>query len=105
MTRRSPVSGIGLMATMVAPACFAASSDVSIRGWLVPGLLPMMRIVSQRSKSSSFTVPLPIPMVSVSARPLDSWHMFEQSGRLLVPYWRAKSWKRNAASLHVLPDV
>ena len=26
-----------------------------------------------------------MPMVSASATPLDSWHMFEQSGRLFVP--------------------
>ncbi len=35
--------------------------------------------------SSSVTVPLPMPIVSPRATPLDSWHMFEQSGRLLVP--------------------
>ena len=42
--------------------------------------------------SSSATVPLPMPMVSVRADPDDSWHMFEQSGRLLVPNARTKSW-------------
>ena len=36
---------------------------------------------------------------------LDSWHMFEQSGRLLVPNCRTKSWYRNAASFEVRPDV
>jgi hypothetical protein len=35
---------------------------------------------------------LPMPMVSASATPVDSWHMLEQSGRLLVPYARANSW-------------
>ena len=30
-------------------------------------------------------MPLPMPIVSLSATAVDSWHMFEQSGRLLVP--------------------
>ena len=55
--------------------------------------------------SSSVTLPLPIPIVSVSAEPEDSWHMFEQSGRLLVPNARTSSWYRNAASLLVRPEV
>ena len=42
--------------------------------------------------SSRDTVPLPMPMVCVSAVPLLSWHMFEQSGRLFVPSMRATSW-------------
>ena len=46
-----------------------------------------------------------MPMVSPSAAPEDSWHMFEQSGRLFVPSTRANSWYRNAASLLVRPDV
>ena len=33
-----------------------------------------------------------MPMVSTSAEPEDSWHMLEQSGRLLVPKARTKSW-------------
>ena len=33
-----------------------------------------------------------LPGVSISAEPLDSWHMFEQSGRLLVPRARTKTW-------------
>ena len=33
-----------------------------------------------------------MPMVWFSAAPVDSWHMFEQSGRLLVPSERASSW-------------
>jgi hypothetical protein len=35
--------------------------------------------------SRRLTLPLPMPIDSVSAVPLDSWHMFEQSGMLLVP--------------------
>ena len=42
--------------------------------------------------SSSSTDPLPIPIEWASAAPLDSWHMFEQSGRLLVPKRRTISW-------------
>ena len=37
------------------------------------------------------TVPLPTPIISPSPTPLDSWHMFEQSGRLFVPNSRTKS--------------
>ncbi len=44
-----------------------------------------MMMSSALSRSSSSTLPLPMPIVSESAEPLDSWHMFEQSGRLLVP--------------------
>ena len=62
-------------------------------------------MVSAWSKSSSWTVPLPTPSVSRRATPLDSWHMSEQSGRLLVPNWRTNSWYRNAASLLVRPEV
>ena len=43
-------------------------------------------------RSSSSTLPLPMPIVCVSADPRDSWHMFEQSGRLLVPKRRTMSW-------------
>ena len=35
---------------------------------------------------------LPMPIVRERATPVDSWHMFEQSGRLLVPIARASSW-------------
>jgi hypothetical protein len=55
--------------------------------------------------SSIDTVPLPMPMVSVSAAPEDSWHMLEQSGRLLVPSPRTSSWYRKAASFEVRPEV
>ena len=44
-------------------------------------------------------------LLGAELRALDSWHMFEQSGRLLVPKWRASSWYRNAASLLVRPEV
>ena len=42
--------------------------------------------------SSTVTEPLPMPMESISAVPEDSWHMLEQSGRLLVPKLRTRSW-------------
>jgi hypothetical protein len=42
--------------------------------------------------SSSDTVPLPTPTVRLSAAPEDSWHMFEQSGRLFVPNARTNAW-------------
>ncbi|SCG05200.1 hypothetical protein GA0115255_119963, partial [Streptomyces sp. Ncost-T6T-2b] len=55
--------------------------------------------------SSRETLPLPMPSVCDIADPLDSWHMLEQSGRLFVPYARANSWRRNAASLLSRPDT
>ena len=68
-----------------APFRFAFSRAVSIRGWLVPGFWPMITISSASWTSSSDTEPLPIPMTSCRPTEVDSWHMFEQSGRLLVP--------------------
>ena len=70
---------------MRAPCPLASVSALSIRGWFVPGFWPTTRIRSARWMSSSDTEPLPMPMVLVSAVPDDSWHMFEQSGRLFVP--------------------
>jgi len=43
-------------------------------------------------ESPSVTVALPRPMVSASAVSLDSWHISEQSGRLLLPNCRANNW-------------
>ena len=88
----SPVSGSGLTATIVAPLCFAFSSAVSIRGWLLPGFCPHNTSSSASWMSSNVTVALPIPIVSANATDVDSWHMFEQSGRLLVPRARANNW-------------
>ena len=67
-------------------------SAESIRGWLVPGFWPATKISSEWWMSSSDTVPLPMPMVGFGRVPEDSWHMLEQSGRLLVPSARANSW-------------
>ena len=39
---------------------------------------------------STVTEPLPMPIDSTSAVPDDSWHMLEQSGRLLVPKLRTQ---------------
>ena len=61
-----------------------------MRGWLVPGFCPTATISSACSEMSSrVTWPLPIPIVCDSAAPLDSWHMLEHSGRLLVSSLRA----------------
>ncbi len=57
---------------MLAPARFAASSAVSIRGWFVPGFCPTTKIRSAWTMSSRLTLPLPTPIVSVSADPDDS---------------------------------
>jgi hypothetical protein len=82
----------GVDAMMAQPRRAACWRVVSMRGWLVPGFWPMTKIASARSKSSRLTVPLPTPSVSPRPKPLDSWHMLEQSGRLLVPSCRARSW-------------
>ena len=76
---------------MVAPFFTALSSADNMRGWFVPGFCPMTKIASAWLKSSSVTVPFPMPMVAFKAEPLDSWHMFEQSGILLVPNSRTNS--------------
>jgi hypothetical protein len=80
------------MAMTLPPLRFSRWSAVSMRGWHDPGFWPMLMSRSAWCTSSSVTVPLPIPMESVRALPLDSWHMLEQSGRLLVPKCRTKSW-------------
>ncbi len=65
---------------------------MSIRGALEAALTPRMNSASALSQSLRSTVPFPVPSEAVSARPLASWHMLEQSGRLLVPSSRAISW-------------
>ncbi len=92
LKRSRPASGSGLTLMIRAPFAFAFSSAESIRGWFVPGFCPATTIRSARYRSSSRTLPLPTPIVSDRAEPDDSWHMLEQSGRLLVPSSRAKSW-------------
>lgn len=86
-----PGSGSGLTETMSAPFFFATSRWLSIRGAFVPGFWPTTTISSDSSSISSVTAPLPLPITRVSAVPEDSWHMFEQSGRLFVPYARTNS--------------
>ena len=92
LKRTSPASSSGLTEMIFAPFGLAFSRAESIRGWLVPGFCPTTTISSAWWMSSRLTVPLPMPMVSTSAEPDDSWHMLEQSGRLLVPKARTKSW-------------
>ena len=60
-----------------------------IRGGVVAHQPDQRRRPSQSRRS---TVPFPVPSAAVSARPLASWHMFEQSGRLFVPNSRTQSW-------------
>jgi hypothetical protein len=105
IVRRDAASISGLMCTSAAPRRSASASQVSIRGALVAALSPISQIASAASQSSRSTVPLPVPSAAVSARPLASWHMFEQSGRLLVPNSRTQSWYRNVASLLSRPEV
>ncbi|MCY1559417.1 hypothetical protein D9M68_964570 [compost metagenome] len=90
--RSRPRSFRGLKQTTWAPRFTASRSGSSIRGWLVPGFWPSTKIASACSKSSKVTLPLPIPTLWPRATPLASWHMFEQSGKLLVPEARTNSW-------------
>jgi hypothetical protein len=79
--------------------------EVSIRGALDAALTAITSSRSAVAQSSRSQVPLPVPKEAVSARPLASWHMFEQSGRLFVPNSRTHSWYRNVASLLSRPEV
>jgi hypothetical protein len=101
----SPASRNGLIAMILAPRRLAVSSAESIRGWLVPGFWPARISSLAECTSCSVTLALPMPIVSASATLVDSWHMFEQFGRLLVPYARTNSWYANAASFEVRPEV
>ena len=92
-SKRSSARSLSGLNTMIGtPRRAALRSEVIIRGWLVPGLCPIERIRSVWSKSSSVTVALPMPMARGRPTDVASWHMFEQSGKLLVPKFRAKSW-------------
>lgn len=92
MVRVAAASISGLTCTIRAPRRCAAASGVSILGALEAALTPKRKSASAASQSFRSTVPLPVPSDAVSARPLASWHMLEQSGRLLVPSSRAMSW-------------
>ncbi len=100
-----PTSGKGLIVMIFPPLFFVFPSAVNILGWFVPGFCPITITNSAWLKSSRVTEPFPIPRVSVRATPLDSWHIFEQSGKLFVPYFLTNNWYKNAASLLVLPEV
>ena len=91
IVRLDAASISGLMWTSCAPRRSASASQVSIRGAFVAALSPISQIASACSQSLRSTVPLPVPIAAASARPLASWHMFEQSGRLFVPNSRTHS--------------
>ncbi|MGY4351322.1 hypothetical protein ACVWXM_007815 [Bradyrhizobium sp. GM7.3] len=63
-----------------------------MRGALVVVLWPKKKMQPVVSKSSSRTVPTGTPITSGSATDVVSWHMFELSGKLLVPYMRPNNW-------------
>ena len=81
------------MATIVAPLLLGllqgAEHPRMVRARVLPDDQDQARL---EREVVEVTVPLPTPIVWVSATPLDSWHMFEQSGRLFVPSRRASSW-------------
>ncbi|MDF9802116.1 hypothetical protein M2436_000663 [Streptomyces sp. HB372] len=63
-----------------------------MRGAFDAALTPRMNRASADSQSLRSTVPFPVPREAWRARPLASWHMLEQSGRLFVPSSRAINW-------------
>ena len=77
--------------------------DVVLLDLLMPGVDGALRVAYAHGIDPE--VQRKIRIESVSAVPEDSWHMFEQSGRLLVPKRRTNSWYRNAASFDVRPEV
>lgn len=85
MVRRDAASTIGFTCTMRAPRRYASANAVSIRGAFDAALTAITINRSARFQSPMSQVPLPVPSDACSARPVASWHMFEQSGRLLVP--------------------
>jgi hypothetical protein len=91
IVRREAASTRGLMWMSCAPRRSASASQVSIRGAFVAALSPISQIASATVQSRRSTVPFPVPSAAVSARPLASWHMFEQSGKLFVPNSRTQS--------------
>ena len=101
----SPGSSIGSKVITGTPRWRASWSGCSIRGVLTPTFWPKKRMQSQASKSSSQTVPTAEPIVFGKATDVLSWHMFELSGRLLLPYIRANSWYRYDASSEARPEV
>jgi len=64
-----------------------------------------MKMQSVFSKSSSTTVPQATPMVLGSATEVLSWHIFELSGRLLLPYMRASNWYIYDVSSEARPEL
>ena len=65
--RTSPISRSGLITTTRPPRRRSVTSCVMSRGWFDAGLAPTRRTKSACSRSSSETVAVPLPMVSVSA--------------------------------------
>lgn len=63
----------------------ASWSGCSIRGEFDPTFWPKKKIRSVVSKSSSSTVPTGAPIDCGRATEVGSWHMLEESGRLLLP--------------------
>jgi hypothetical protein len=82
----------------------AVAADRAGPGSLAPDVAPQQQHVDDLP-DRVHAVLMPVPSAACRARPLASWHMFEQSGRLLVPNSRTHSWYRNVASLLSRPEV
>src|ERR1700761_9162186 len=85
----SPRSRSGLKVTIGTPRLAQGCNSCSIRGLLDPTFCPKNKMQSVFSKSSNLTVPTGAPRLCFKPTDVDSWHMFELSGRLLQPYMRA----------------
>ena len=105
MTRVAAPSTSGFTCTTEPPRRITSTREVSRRGVFDAALEPISTIRSVRSRSERSTVPFLVPIEASSARPLASWHMLEQSGRLLVPNSLAKSENMKVASFESRPEV
>ena len=91
MNSINPFSRTGLNVMISTPRFAASSKGCRNRGLFDPGFWPKKNIASDFARSSKTTVPTPTPIVFLRATDVVSWHMFEESGRLLFPYARANN--------------
>ena len=71
----------------------------------MPGFCPQIMMQSAKAMSASVTVPFGTPMLFGIATDVVSWHMLEQSGKLLVPYRQPNSCHIYAVSSDDRPDA
>ena len=89
--RSKPRSRSGLKTIIGTPRWAHSCRSCSMRGLFTPVLWPKNKIQSVDAKSSSVIVPTGTPMLSGNPTDVLSWHMFELSGKLLLPKRRANN--------------